>query len=311
MKRSVVTPSEREQKRALDAIAKREKVLITQVSAVAQGYQPGAFVYGPGGLGKTHIITRVLEEMSGKSWQHHTSYSTAKALMISLAQFPDQVHLFEDCEAMYKNEVASSILRAALGNPRQRERVVTYETANERLVVRFSGGIIVASNEDICRTKGALAAVASRFRPIKWDLTTGERITRILEIAKGGWTRGDRTMTPKETMVVAKYLIDQALTGSVQQPIDIRTFTEHAIPAFMHHRDGTASVDWRQVIDAKLAGAILGPEKRADRNDRMRQIALGIHQKAGLSSADKVALWQTETGLGRAIYFRHLRAAKG
>lgn len=303
-------PSAAQQKKNLEAIAKRERVMVTAVQAVAQRYQPGAFVWGPGGLGKTHTITRVLEEMCGKRWRHHTSYSTAKGLMLSLAEFPEEVHLFEDCESMYKNETASSILRAALGAPKQKERIITYETANDKLLVRFTGGIIIASNEDIGRGKGPLAAVASRLRPIKWDLTTAERITRIVEIAEQGWKRGERTMSKKETLLVAKYLIEQALTGRVQQPIDIRTYTEHAIPAYMHHRDGTASVDWRQVIDAKLAGSIVGPERREDRNERMRQIALGISQKKDLNSKEQVKLWMEQTGLGRAIFFRHLREAR-
>ncbi len=308
---SDLIPSPTALKRCLDAIDRRERVLVTQVQAVAQGYQTGAFAWGPGGLGKTHIITRVLEEIRGKAWRHHTSYATARSLIQSLAEYPEAIHLFEDCERMYKNDVASSILRAACGSPRQRERVITYETAHERYAITFSGGIIIASNEDISRTKGPLAAVASRLRPVKWDMTVQERIARILQIAGLGWQRGAATMTVRECMAVAKYLIEQSLTGPVQQPIDIRTYTEHALPAYLHGRDGRSEVDWKEVIRAKLAGVIAGPERRGDRNDRMRQLALVISQRPGLSSAERIAAWTAETGLGRAIYFRHLRSARG
>jgi len=65
------------------------------------------------------------------------------------------------------------------------------------------------------------------------------------------------------------------------------------------------------LIIIAVAGVIAGPERRGDRNDRMRQLALVISQRPGLSTAERVAAWTAETGLGRAIYFRHLRAARG
>jgi hypothetical protein len=137
--------------RVLDALGKREAVLTAQIQSVVQGYTNACFVYGPGGLGKTHLIVTALEAMTGKGFRHHTAYSTPKALMLALVDAPDTIHLFEDCEKMYKTDVSSSILRAACGSPKQRDRWVTYETAHEILRVNFTGGMVIVSNENLAK----------------------------------------------------------------------------------------------------------------------------------------------------------------
>lgn len=296
--------------KCLAALGKREQVLRTQIQAVCQGYTTAVFVHGPGGLGKTHGIVTCLDGMVGRNWRHHTGYVTPKGLIMTVAEYPEAIHLFEDCEKMYKTDVAASILRAACGSPKQRDRIVTYETAHEKYSVKFTGGIIIVSNEDLARSKGPLAAVASRFKPIKWDMTVQERVARILQIAGLGWTKGQAMVTPKECLTVAKFLIEEMLTGQVQQPVDIRMYVEHALPTYLQHRDGRSDVDWQEVIRAKLSGQIVKAEKRGDRNDRLRTLALAINADAKLDRKAKIAKWTEETGLGQAIYYRHLSAAK-
>jgi hypothetical protein len=296
--------------KCLAALAKRERVLIAQVEAVCQGYTTAVFVHGPGGLGKTHMVTTTLEAMVGKTWRHHTAYTTPKALMMAIAEYPEAIHLFEDCEKMYKTDVSSSILRAACGSVKQRDRMVTYETAHEKYQVRFTGGVIIVSNEDLSRTKGPLAAVASRFKPVKWDLTVQERIARILQIAGLGWCKGAAIVSPCECLKVAKYLIQEMLQGETSQPVDIRTYVEHALPAFLQWREGRTTVDWKDIIRSKLQGVIQTEEKRGSRNDRLAGLALALAADPKLDRKAKMKRWTEETGLGQAIYYRHLKAAK-
>lgn len=303
--------TEARSKKVLAAIAKREEVLRVQVRAVAQGYTSALFCHGPGGLGKTHVITNELTALFGKAWAHHTAYSTPKALMMAIAEYPSQVHLFEDCEKMYKTDVSSSILRAACGSPRARARWVTYETAHERLQVNFTGGIIIVSNEDLSRARGPLAAVASRFRPIKWDLTIEERIAKILDIATQGWERGTYKLNPAECKTVAMFLVDQMTSGDVKVAVDLRTFTEHALPTFAQHRDGGLKGEgWKDIIVSKLAGQVITAEKRGERSSRLETLALSLHMNKDMPREAKMKKWKDETGLGQAIYYRHVKNAK-
>lgn len=302
--------SEGQRKKIIAALDKREDSLRAAIRSVAQGYTSAAFVWGPGGLGKTHLITTELSQIHGTAWKHHTSVVTPKALMMSIADWPASVHLFEDCESLYKAEAACSILRAACGAPKQKERWVTYETAHEKLSVNFSGGIVIVSNQDLSRAKGPLAAVASRFRPIKWDLSAEERIAKILTIAQSGWAKGEWLLTPGQCKTVALFLVEEMSRGEVTVPVDLRTYTEHCLPAFAQSLDKSIRTDWKELIRTKLAGQVNRIEKRDERGDRLEALALAIHLDSKLDAKAKIFHWKMKTGLGQAIYYRHLKKAK-
>jgi hypothetical protein len=308
--KSELMPSPTSLRKGLNALEKRERILIAQIQSVCQGYTNAGFVFGPGGLGKSHLVTGTLDAIKGKGWKHHTAYSTPKALILALDAFPDAVHLFEDCEKMYKNDVCSSILRAACGSPKQRARVVTYETAHESHRITFTGGILIVSNEDISKGKGPMQAVASRFKPIKWDMTIQERVARILQIAGLGWSRGMVDVSPKECLKVAEFLVTQMLTESTQSPIDIRTFVEHAMPAYLQNKQGSTDVDWRDIVRSKLSGQVEKIENRSSRNDRLRVLVLALDADAAMTREQRISRWKKETGLSQPQYYRHLKAAK-
>jgi hypothetical protein len=297
-------------KRVVAGLVKREQVLEVQIQAVVEGYVNACFVYGPPGLGKTHLVTSRLDALVGKSWQHHTAYSTPKALMLAIAEKPNAIHVFEDCEKLYKTDVASSILRAACGSPRQKQRWVTYETAHETLRVNFTGGIIVVSNENLAKSRGPLSAVASRFRPIKWDLNIEERIARIISLAELGWARGEWVLTPAQCRTVARFLVEEMTQGHVDYAVDLRTFIEHALPAYAQHLAGHTVVDWRDVVRSKLRGEVSNQENRKERGSRLETIALGLALDKKLTTQERIAEWKKQTGLAQAIYYRHLKRAK-
>lgn len=304
----IMSASKRE--RVMRTIDKRRKTMRDAVRSVAQHYSSAAFFYGPGGLGKTHLITEELDALCGNSWVHHTGMATPKGLLIQLMEKSEAIHLFEDCEAMYKAEGSSSILRGACGSPGTRERFVTHETAHEKHRFAFTGGIIIVSNENLSRKKGPMAAVASRFRPIKWDLTIEERVALILDIADQGWAKNGRELDPKECRVVAKFLIEEMTGGEIAAAVDLRTFTEHALPAYAQWQYDNPEMDWKQLIRAKLSGEVKRAETRDSKNERLASMALVIDADSSKKTPDKVKLWNERTGLGQAQYFRHLRAAK-
>lgn len=289
-------------------LSKRRAIIDSQIISVAKGYTNAAFLFGPGGLGKTHLVTGQLDAVCGSNWRHHTSYATPKSLIMTIAEYPESIHVFEDCEKMYKTDVAASILRAACGSPRGRDRWITYETANETYKVNFRGGIIIVSNEDLSRAKGPLAAVASRFRPIKWDLTVEERIASILTIAEEGWRRGTFALDKVQCRRVAAWLVEEMTSGEVNIPVDLRTFTEHALPVYAQFHDDESGPNWKDVLKSKLRGEVRTDEKREDKTKRLEALAMLIDQDETLDTTiKKIEAWQSKTGLGKSIYYRHLK----
>jgi hypothetical protein len=302
-------PSRSEVDKALEAIDGRRKVLETNLQAVVNGYTSAAFVWGPPGLGKSHVLTLILDALCPGGWKHHTGYMTPKGMILALAENPAAIHLFEDCEKMLKTDATADKLRAACGAPGQRDRLVTHETANETYRIVVTGGIIIATNENLSRKNGPLQGVASRFRPIKWDMTLQERVATIVSIAEHGFRRGKTVLTAKECKEVADSLFDYVETTQDDLALDIRLFCEHALPTFAYCKDAGVK-NWESVLASKLTGiASTKEEKQSERSGRLDDLAWMIHNGQG-TQAMKLADWKAKTGLGKAIFYRHLKAAK-
>lgn len=291
------------------SVDQRRKLVMNGVESVCKGFSTALFVWGPGGLGKSHVLRECLEGMNGAAWRHHTAHSTPKALFLSLLNDPTAVHLYEDCEKVLKTDLSASILRAACGAPDQRERLITYETNHEKLAFNFRGGIIFATNENLSRTNGPMQAVASRFRPIKWDMTLEERIACILTIAKKDHNRNNVFMTAKECTKVALDLVEMCTSSSSHVDLDLRLFCEHALPAYAQNKENPG-MKWQDLLQAKLSGIAITQEMtQAERTQSLRQLAVKIDLEGG-TTKEKIAKWKELTELGQAIYYRHLREGK-
>ena len=293
----------------LDRINKRKAILESAVQSVVTGFSPAMFLWGPPGLGKSHVLTTLLDGLAAKGWIHHTAYSTPKALMLSIAESPTAIHVFEDCERMLKTDLSASILRAACGAPADRVRYVTWETANERFKIKFLGSVVIVTNQNLAKLSGPMQGVASRFRPIKWDMTLEERCSIILDLGKRSATKGGMALTPKECTKVAKRLIEMVSESQLEFDLDIRLFTEHALPAFAQAK-AHPGLNWEDLMMAKLMGSAQTVEEtQQDRTRRLEQLAQAIDLEGG-NTKSKIAKWKSLTELGQAIYYRHLRNAR-
>lgn len=301
-------PTEKQVDEIMGEVEKRRQILESAVQACVQGYSPALFVWGSPGLGKTHGITRCLDALTAGRWKHHTCYSTPKGLMLTLAEDPSSIHLFEDCESLLKTELSASILRAACGNPQGGERWVTYETQHETLRVKCTGAIIIVTNANLAKGSGPMQGVASRFRPMKWQMSEQEIISSILSISRKPYIKGSKSLDPKECKKVAIELVNMIGESKLQVSLDIRLFTEHALPTFLHAREMGQS-NWMDVMSAKMSGvAETRQEGQAARTERLRQLALDI-QAEKMTGKEKIEKWKRLTELGQAIYYRHLRGA--
>jgi hypothetical protein len=303
------TMTEKQRVTYMAKVEKRRSILETQVQSIVKGFTSAMFVWGPPGLGKSHLLTTMLDGIAGHGWRHHTAYTTPKAMFMALMEEPYAIHLYEDCERVLKTDLSASILRAACGAPNERSRWVTYETAHAKLRVEFFGGIIIATNENLSRLNGPLQGVASRFRPIKWDMDLNERIASIFTIAKSPCVRGGVPLSVKECLKVATRLVEMCTDSNSAIDLDLRLFTEHALPAFAQAKQ-QPGMKWEDLMHAKLLGvATTVEDSQVDRTRKMQQLAQKIAMEGGNTKA-KVAKWKELTGLGQAIYFRHLKTSK-
>lgn len=290
----------------LESLNKRAATVRDMVRSVARGYTHAAFIYGPGGHGKTHAVVTELNEYPGPGkWVHHNSHCTPAALRDALALDRDKIHVFDDMESLYKDNTAAGLLRSACSSAKGQPRLVTYETAKETVRFHFSGGVIIVSNESL-KNNGVLGAIASRFRPIEWKLSRDEIAALITESAKGGAIVGDWQLRPAECRPVAEWLVAELRAGNPS--IDLRTWFDHAIPLILQSRAGHLSQPWQDVLQAKLVGEVK-PERLSERMDRQREIAVECF-RCGRNINERLKLWQEATGKGKNAYYRVLNVAK-
>lgn len=299
-------------KEQLDKVEERRRILDSSIGAVCSGYNPCLFVWGPAGHGKTYNLIQCLKQhLLPGQWRVHHGHTTPKGLFLSLATDPDLVHVFDDCEQLLKTELSAGILRAACGMSESGDRIVTYESRNEKYRVTVTGAIMILSNSDLSRGSGPMQAVASRFRPVKWELSRDELVATILLLAAKGWNMQGRTATAMECKHVADWLIEATSEKTCQAPLDLRLYTEHAMPSYLWCRDHAPDREWKDSVRSKIEGtAKTDTEGQSERTHRLEQVALLINEDETKSHDEKITDWKERTGLGHAIYYRHLRNAK-
>jgi Cdc6-like AAA superfamily ATPase len=97
----------------LDSLGNKLALVKDWVGAVVEGFQTGFYLYGTGGIGKSHTVLERLEELKA-SYRSFNSRMTAKGLYLALANAPDAVHLLEDMERLTTDRDAQGVLRSAL-----------------------------------------------------------------------------------------------------------------------------------------------------------------------------------------------------
>jgi len=102
-------------------------------------------VAGPGGIGKTEKILKILEDKKIEALEVK-GYSTAYCLFNTLKMNPDGVYLFDDCDSIWEDKDSLNILKAVLDT--KHVRTVSWNSGEEIDSFDFRGKILFVSNRD-------------------------------------------------------------------------------------------------------------------------------------------------------------------
>lgn len=223
-------------------INERFQFLEDYVDMVAQRDMKSAVVVGEGGLGKSFTVMNRLIKNGLKEFSVHSEdfeigssmnegsmrksyvvvkgYSTPKGLFRTLYENRNRLVVFDDCDSILEDQVASNLLKAALDS--YDKRIVTWnaESFGESDLPKsfeFTGGVIFISNKPMHKIP---QPIISRSAPADVSMTRQEIIARMRQIVKGGDFMGDVEMSLKED---ALNFIAQHINNPQIKAINLRT----------------------------------------------------------------------------------------
>jgi hypothetical protein len=323
-----VPPLPGEDKAALAEFMRRQQVLSDLTLGCIARNHTGAYIHGPPGVSKSYTVLNTLRERQAY-WRHYQRI-TAKPLYLEMEKHPGAVFVIEDCEQLFSEKSALTLLRSALGGERaqgRRERRVSYSVTGSRARVLehfFYGAIIILANRPLTDEKREIAAVLSRIPAVGHAPPDHEIRAVMRHVARQGHVCEAGKMSPQECVEVIEFVI--ALAAKLQCRLDLR-WIEHAYGHYMTQAVSDGVNDWRDMVKFHVMSTITYFEhtppdaalahktdaSKAETRQREIAIAREVAQMPGLTYKEREQLFAERTietnppiGRSRATYYRLL-----
>ena len=280
------------------ALEHQQEVLRHYVRMLAEGHSHGLFVFGPGGNGKSTVVSETLTE-AGSNLATLNSHITALGLFQALwAYRSDHVLLVEDCEHSFSSPAILGLFRSALCGVGDK-RIVTYTTSKDLGFppsFEFRSRIVFCAN-DIPRTP-AFKAMVSRCLVYQLEPSNDDIIEQFRKESEKGFRHSNGVELSAETCHgIVDFIACNAnrrLCMRLLKPI-FQTVA-YAIEA------GTA---WRPLVENQLNELVSSPNvpKATSKKDELA-IAREALAKHPDSTKDQVRHFTERSGRSRATFFR-------
>jgi hypothetical protein len=292
---------------ALERLDNKLKLIRDRVRGVAGGFLYGLYLYGAAGLGKSPSVIRTLEE-DQVAFRVFNSHMTAKGLFRALGCAPSAVHVLEDMERLTDDRDAQGVLRSALWAQPDREREVTWTTADRESRIVFSGGLIMLANRPLADLP-ELRALASRIAVHKLDLTEIEMAAHVRQVARSAFARGKHHLDPEQCLAVAEYVIGEC--RRLNCPLDLRLF-ENACLDYLQWDASCTSCDWHDLVENRIRQTAdhfrygLATLSREEQLAADRELVRHLCQETQ-DPREQLRRWHERTGRSPATYYRRKR----
>jgi hypothetical protein len=143
---------------------------------VISGHRPGFLAWGRAGVGKSFTVRQTLSQHSVEPIEYSARIS-GRALVESLQEFHESIHLVEDAESIFDDPPTVGLLRSALWSPsndRPKKRLLTWSVYGNPIQFTFTGGLIIVSQRDLSYRRPELQALKSRVASLHVQLTRDE-----------------------------------------------------------------------------------------------------------------------------------------
>ena len=277
------------------ALEERQALLAHHIRMVARGMTNGLFVVGPGGLGKSRVISRTLTEEGVVPVVLNSHVTPLGLYMTMYNNRKDAVLWLDDADAVYVNLPILGLLRSALWG--QQERIVTYTSSQLQNVpssFAFSSRIICTANV-VPRRNEPFRAVLSRVDVFELTATNEDVLQLMRAMAEKGFGR----LPPATCRAVVDFI---ARAGGSRQ-LSVRLFESSMKKVEYATQTGA---DWQDLVRTQLdqlgqPDGVLRPVDSKAHDLKCMAVAVEQHPS---SVKLQLEVWQTMTAKSRASFFR-------
>ena len=148
---------------------------------VVNGATPSIIVCGQGGLGKSHSVTKTIEQNNLEPYEYvfFKGYSTARGLYNTLYDNNGKLIIFDDCDSVLDDKVAVNILKSALDSYDKRTISWMSKVSKSDEYPQhfdFTGRIIFISNKSKEKID---EAILTRSLTVDLTMTPDDKISRM------------------------------------------------------------------------------------------------------------------------------------
>jgi hypothetical protein len=281
-----------------------------RTAGVASGYMTGLYLYGDGGVGKSHTVIQTLR-LRKADFKLFNSRMTGRGLFNALERYPDSVHVLEDMEQIMRDRGAQGVLRSALWGQRRdgdtgpMERPVTWSTYRMEHSFIFTGGIIMIANRPVDDVP-ELNAIKTRIAVVHLQASDAEMRALMRSVSAAGFDHEGERLDPAECLEVCEYVIDQSV--SLHRPLDMRLLV-NSFRDYIQWRECDSGVHWRDLVATRLRERpaffreAVAVGSRATRKADELEFAREIQ---GLGRQARLDAWAARTGKSEKALYRRL-----
>lgn len=191
----------------LSNIERKFSMLRTMTLGVANHKINGMVVSGDGGVGKTYTVEETLHDFHGTRKIKSISGKISPVEMFNnLYNFSgeDDILIFDDADAAFKNDECLNILKAALDTkPRRMVSWLTSSKLVETDTFEMKGRVIVLTNQSLGNDH--YKAFLTRVHTFPMNLTPREKVLRIKQIASANHELPQETANEVVSFLLENY----------------------------------------------------------------------------------------------------------
>ena len=214
------------------------------INMLVKGDQASVIVSGPGGLGKSHTVTKALQSnglkdvtlveepigarASKKAYRVVKGHATPMGLYRTLYENKDGVLVFDDCDSVLKDPLSLNLLKGALDS--YSKRIISWKSdrMDEDLpsVFEFKGRVVFISNLPV----NALdQAVVTRSMAVDVSMTAKQKVERMRTIVVESEFLPEYTMAQKnDALDLIEELCDRVKELSLRTLIQVTKIRKSA-----------------------------------------------------------------------------------